>query len=62
MKLIPAIDLINGKCVRLTKGAYDTKKEYHSNPTEVALNFEKMGKNDTDWFPRVPGIRNTHFS
>ena len=43
MKLIPAIDLINGKCVRLTKGAYDTKKEYHSNPTEVALNFEKLG-------------------
>lgn len=43
MKLIPAIDLINGKCVRLTKGAYNTKKEYHSNPTEVALNFEKLG-------------------
>ncbi|BDD09827.1 1-(5-phosphoribosyl)-5-[(5-phosphoribosylamino) methylideneamino] imidazole-4-carboxamide isomerase [Fulvitalea axinellae] len=43
MKIIPAIDLIGGKCVRLTKGDYDTKKEYHSDPLEVAKNFEGAG-------------------
>lgn len=40
---IPAIDIIEGKCVRLTKGDYAQKKVYNENPTEVALMFEDAG-------------------
>ncbi len=43
IELIPAIDLIEGQCVRLTKGDYDQKKVYDNNPAEVAQNFEKLG-------------------
>lgn len=43
IELIPAIDLIDGKCVRLSKGDYDTKKIYNENPLEVALEFEAHG-------------------
>ncbi|MEY4602877.1 MAG: 1-(5-phosphoribosyl)-5-[(5-phosphoribosylamino)methylideneamino]imidazole-4-carboxamide isomerase [Bacteroidota bacterium] len=43
MKIIPAIDLINGNCVRLTKGDYATEKVYHSDPAEVAKQFEYEG-------------------
>jgi phosphoribosylformimino-5-aminoimidazole carboxamide ribotide isomerase len=43
ISLIPAIDLIDGKCVRLSKGDYDTKKVYNENPLEVALEFEAHG-------------------
>ena len=43
IELIPAIDLIEGKCVRLTKGDYDTKKVYNENPVEVAKAFEDNG-------------------
>ncbi len=43
MKIIPAIDIINGKCVRLTKGDYSTKKVYNENPLEVAKSFEDHG-------------------
>jgi phosphoribosylformimino-5-aminoimidazole carboxamide ribotide isomerase len=43
MKIIPAIDLIDGKCVRLTKGDYSTKKIYNENPVEVAKSFEDAG-------------------
>lgn len=43
MQIIPAIDLIGGKCVRLTKGDYNTKKEYADNPLEVAQGFEAAG-------------------
>ena len=43
MKIIPAIDLIDGQCVRLTKGDYSTKKVYNSNPLEVAKQFEAVG-------------------
>ncbi|KMQ68355.1 1-(5-phosphoribosyl)-5-[(5-phosphoribosylamino)methylideneamino] imidazole-4-carboxamide isomerase [Chryseobacterium sp. FH2] len=43
MKIIPAIDIIDGKCVRLSKGDYDTKKIYHENPVEVAKEFESFG-------------------
>ena len=43
MELIPAIDLINGKCVRLTQGDYNQKKEYNSNPLEVAKAYEGAG-------------------
>ena len=43
MEIIPAIDLINGKCVRLTQGDYTQKKEYSSNPLEVAQGFADYG-------------------
>ena len=43
MRIIPAIDIIEGKCVRLTKGDYSTKKIYNENPLEVALAFEASG-------------------
>jgi len=43
MRIIPAIDIIDGKCVRLTKGDYDTKKIYNENPLEVAKQFEAAG-------------------
>ena len=43
IELIPAIDLINGKCVRLTKGDYEQKIIYHENPVEVAIEFERLG-------------------
>lgn len=41
--IIPAIDLIGGKCVRLTQGDYGQKKVYNDNPLEVAQRFEDMG-------------------
>ncbi|WP_295220078.1 1-(5-phosphoribosyl)-5-[(5-phosphoribosylamino)methylideneamino]imidazole-4-carboxamide isomerase [uncultured Chryseobacterium sp.] len=43
MKIIPAIDIIDGKCVRLSKGDYGTKKIYNENPLEVAKEFEGYG-------------------
>ncbi|PKQ44935.1 1-(5-phosphoribosyl)-5-[(5-phosphoribosylamino)methylideneamino]imidazole-4-carboxamide isomerase [Confluentibacter flavum] len=43
MRIIPAIDIIDGKCVRLTKGDYETKKIYNENPLEVAKMFEAAG-------------------
>lgn len=43
MKIIPAIDIINGKAVRLTKGDYDQKKEYADQPVEVAKTFASAG-------------------
>ncbi len=43
MRVIPAIDIIDGKCVRLTKGDYDTKKVYNEHPLEVAKQFEAHG-------------------
>ena len=43
MRIIPAIDLIEGKCVRLSKGDYSTKKIYNENPLEVAKSFEDHG-------------------
>lgn len=41
--LIPAIDIIDGKCVRLTKGDYDRKKVYNEDPVAVAIEFERLG-------------------
>ena len=41
--IIPAIDIIEGKCVRLTKGDYEQKKVYNENPLEVAKEFEDAG-------------------
>jgi phosphoribosylformimino-5-aminoimidazole carboxamide ribotide isomerase len=43
IELIPAIDIIEGKCVRLTQGDYDTKKVYNEDPLEVAKMFEDYG-------------------
>ncbi len=43
MRIIPAIDIIDGKCVRLTQGDYDQKKIYNENPLEVAKEFEDAG-------------------
>src|SRR6478736_7124306 len=43
IEIIPAIDLIDGKCVRLVQGDFDKKTEYHSNPLEVAKKFEDAG-------------------
>jgi phosphoribosylformimino-5-aminoimidazole carboxamide ribotide isomerase len=43
MRIIPAIDIINGKCVRLSKGDYATEKVYNENPLEVAKMFENHG-------------------
>lgn len=43
MRLIPAIDIIEGKCVRLSKGDYNTKKVYNENPLEIAKAFEANG-------------------
>ncbi|WP_246186003.1 HisA/HisF-related TIM barrel protein [Phnomibacter ginsenosidimutans] len=41
--IIPAIDLIDGKCVRLSQGDYAQKKVYNENPLEVARQFEAAG-------------------
>ncbi|MCB9290873.1 MAG: 1-(5-phosphoribosyl)-5-[(5-phosphoribosylamino)methylideneamino]imidazole-4-carboxamide isomerase [Lewinellaceae bacterium] len=43
MEIIPAIDLIDGKCVRLTEGDYTQKKVYNEDPLEVAKEFEAHG-------------------
>ena len=43
MRIIPAIDIINGKCVRLSKGDYSTEKVYNEHPLEVAKMFEAHG-------------------
>ena len=43
IELIPAIDIINGQCVRLTKGDYNCKTVYNDNPVEVARHFEQLG-------------------
>ncbi|MBB6004874.1 1-(5-phosphoribosyl)-5-[(5-phosphoribosylamino)methylideneamino]imidazole-4-carboxamide isomerase [Arcicella rosea] len=43
IQIIPAIDLIDGKCVRLTQGDYAQKKIYNENPLEVAKSFEDAG-------------------
>ena len=40
MIIIPAIDIIDAKCVRLTKGDYNQKTIYNENPVEVAKEFE----------------------
>ena len=45
IQIIPAIDVIEGKCVRLTKGDYETKKLYAEDPLEMAKRFEDAGLN-----------------
>jgi len=43
MEIIPAIDIMDGKCVRLTQGDYSQKKIYNEKPLEVAKEFEDAG-------------------
>jgi len=43
MYIIPAIDLIEGECVRLSKGEYDTKKVYSKTPVDIAKKYEDLG-------------------
>lgn len=43
IELVPAIDIIGGQCVRLTKGDYDQKTVYRDSPAEVAKEFEDLG-------------------
>ncbi len=43
MRIVPAIDIIDGKCVRLTQGDYEKKKIYREDPLEVAKEFENAG-------------------
>ncbi len=43
MRIIPAIDIIDGKCVRLTQGDYSQKKIYHEDPLVVARSFQEAG-------------------
>ena len=43
MRIIPAIDIIEGKCVRLTRGDYNTRKVYNEDPVEAAKAFEDSG-------------------
>ena len=43
IELIPAIDIIDGKCVRLTKGDYDAKTVYSDSPADVAVRLEEAG-------------------
>ena len=43
INIIPAIDLIDGKCVRLTKGDYSLKKEYSASPLDMALRYQDIG-------------------
>ena len=43
INIIPAIDLIDGKCVRLTKGDYNQKKQYDASPLDMALRYQDIG-------------------
>ena len=43
MRIVPAIDIIDGKCVRLTQGDYAQKKTYNESPLEVAMDFQHAG-------------------
>jgi len=49
MRIIPAIDLIDGKCVRLSKGDYATAKIYSKDPLEMAKAFEAHGVTQLHW-------------
>ena len=45
MTIVPAIDIIDGKCVRLSKGDYDSAKTYSDSPLDMALRFQDAGLN-----------------
>ena len=48
IELIPAIDIIDGQCVRLKRGDYNAKTVYSSDPVEVAKEFERLGFREAD--------------
>ena len=58
IELIPAIDIIDGKCVRLTKGDYNQKTVYNDSPADVARQFEDMGFNAYMWLTSMEQSRN----
>ena len=65
IELIPAIDIIDGKCVRLTQGDYATKKVYNEDPLEVAKMFEGNGirrLHVVDWMEPVKDASSTTVS
>ena len=43
MKIIPAIDVLNGKCVRLKQGDFNLQTIYNEDPVEVAIEFDRLG-------------------
>ncbi len=43
IELVPALDIIDGRCVRLTKGDYEQVKVYNDNPVDIAKSFEELG-------------------
>ena len=49
IELIPAIDIMNGRCVRLSRGDYSCRKVYDENPLEVAKAFQDNGLNSYIW-------------
>ena len=55
MRILPAIDIIDGKCVRLTRGNYSTKKVYNEKPLEVAKEFEDNGFKVEEVYSDVAG-------
>ena len=50
IEIIPAIDVIDGKCVRLSQGDYDSKKVYNENPVEVAKELKRTVFADFMWW------------
>ena len=59
IEIIPAIDIIDGKCVRLTQGDYNQKKVYNEDPVEVAMMFEDAGIKRLHTVD-LDGARSTH--
>lgn len=59
IEIIPAIDIIDGKCVRLTQGDYNQKKVYNEDPVEVAMMFEDAGIKRLHMVD-LDGARSTH--
>ena len=51
IELIPAIDLIDGKCVRLTKGEYDSKRIYNEDPVAQAWKVYLLRRSSSDYTP-----------
>ena len=54
--IIPAIDIINGKCVRLTKGNYSTAKIYSSSPCDIAKEYEHLGLKELVVSEKIPNF------
>ena len=59
IELIPAIDIIDGKCVRLSQGDYNTQKVYNENPVEVAKELKHMAFTVCMWLIWTEPLRTT---